>query len=202
MDLSSAYLDFLKILESFPGLEPQMKLLEIGGGYGCLASVFLRVTKCSYWLVDIPPSLYLSQEYLSQLFPDRKIFKFRHFERFDDIQADLLDSDICFLTPNQLEMLPDRAVNIGLNINGFGDMTAEQVKNYSAIFQRICSVGVYLRNTVNAASQAESYSRTLNDMKWTSPSTEDYLLKNTNLIRFRGHELEDGYSEIAYRTSP
>ena len=58
-------------------------IIEIGAGYGRLAYVFVKARPgCKYWIVDLPPALYVSQQYLSAVLPDRKVFTFRHFENF------------------------------------------------------------------------------------------------------------------------
>jgi putative sugar O-methyltransferase len=53
---------------------------ELGAGYGRLAYVTLKaLPHASYCVVDIPPALYLSQRYLTALFPDVRTFGFRPF---------------------------------------------------------------------------------------------------------------------------
>ena len=53
-------------------------------------------------LVDIPPALYVAQRYLSSVFEDRKIFRFRPFDDFDQVQSEFEDAHIIFLTPNRV----------------------------------------------------------------------------------------------------
>ena len=56
-------------------------VLELGGGYGRVAWVFLHeFPRSRYIMCDIPPALGIAQQYLSELFPDRRIFRFRHFD--------------------------------------------------------------------------------------------------------------------------
>jgi putative sugar O-methyltransferase len=53
---------------------------ELGAGYGRLGYVLMHaVPGASYTVIDIPPALYLSQRYLTTLFPDVPVFRFRPF---------------------------------------------------------------------------------------------------------------------------
>ena len=55
-----------------------------------------------YVPVDIPPGLTIAQRYLTELFPERPAFRFRHFESYVEVADKLESSQIVFLTPNQL----------------------------------------------------------------------------------------------------
>ena len=54
-------------------------IAELGAGYGRLAHVALTNRNNRYFVFRLPPALFVSQWYLSRLFPDRKVFSFRHF---------------------------------------------------------------------------------------------------------------------------
>jgi hypothetical protein len=77
-------------LDNISTSEPLI-LLEVGGGYGRLAELFLRYSSLpiSYLLVDgVPEFVYYSWEYLRQRLPDHRIgiyFNHQHFDpaRFD-----------------------------------------------------------------------------------------------------------------------
>src|SRR5258708_13139731 len=81
-------------------------LAELGAGCGRLGYVMLKTTACRYFVFDIPPALYLSQWYLTTLFPQRRAFWFRRFEQFDEIESELSRADLAFFTPNQLAKFP------------------------------------------------------------------------------------------------
>jgi|tagenome__1003787_1003787.scaffolds.fasta_scaffold15557540_1 hypothetical protein len=48
------------------------------------------------FVFDVPPALYLSQWYLTTLFPKRRAFRFRGFETFKEIDGELTEADIAF----------------------------------------------------------------------------------------------------------
>jgi putative sugar O-methyltransferase len=66
-------------------------LAELGAGYGRLGYVMLKTAQCQYFVFDIPPALYLSQWYLTTLFPKRRAFRFRRFDTFETPSRERFD---------------------------------------------------------------------------------------------------------------
>jgi len=122
-----------------------MTVAELGAGYGRLAYVFLKTTSCRYFIFDIPPALGLSQWYLSKLFPERRIFRFRHFQDFSEIREELAQCDIAFFTPNQLEMFPDDYVDIFATVSSLHEMRMDQIKNYITLMERISQTFLFIK---------------------------------------------------------
>jgi putative sugar O-methyltransferase len=143
-DITFAYSDFLSLA---PHLGNEfVTILELGAGYGCLATLFGTLTKTRYWIVDIPPALYVAQEYIRTLFPTESIFQFRSFSNIDEVESDLAGARFAFFTPNQLELLADASIDVFVNINSFGEMTTQQVENYMMHVYRLTRQLIYLRN--------------------------------------------------------
>lgn len=106
-------------------------VLELGGGYGRLAWVFLHeFPQTRYIMCDIPPALNVAQEYLSTLFADRRRFGFRHFDDPAEVADELAEAQIAFLTPNQLELLDPLGVSLFVNVSSLHEMRPEQVAHY------------------------------------------------------------------------
>ena len=119
---------------------------EIGAGYGRFAYVVLRsVPNVTYTIVDIPPALYLSQRYLTTLFPEMKAFRFRRFSRYEDVAAEFEGARIRFLAPHQLELLPAKTFDYFINISSFHEMTVEQVQHYFRQIDRTCRGRFYTK---------------------------------------------------------
>ncbi len=80
-DLANSALEYYSIRENFNASKTEkITFCELGAGYGRNAHVFLTTfPKGKYIVIDIPPALYVAQEYLSSVFPDKKIFTFRCF---------------------------------------------------------------------------------------------------------------------------
>ena len=138
-DICNSTLEYYTIMQHIPDeSNHKMVVAEIGAGYGRNAYIFLNASKCKYIIFDIPPALYVSQRYLSAVFPNRRIFKFRKFNDFSEIKKEYENSDICFFTPNQINLLPEKQFDIMLNISSLHEMTFEQIQNYFALIGRYC----------------------------------------------------------------
>lgn len=124
---------------------------ELGAGYGRLAYVFLKACKdVKYVIFDIPPAIFISQWYLSRVFPDKKIFKVRQFNNFQEIQHDYEQSDIAFFLPEQLELFPEKHFGLFINISSFGEMRSDQIRNYFTQIGRLTRGYFYTKQWVTS----------------------------------------------------
>jgi len=109
-DLANSVLEYHSILRGLPDTGHIGTITEIGGGYGRTAYVFLRkMPWVRYIMADIPPALYIAERYLTGEFPDRKVFRYRPFNDFADVQEEFRAADLVFLMPDQLQLLPDNS---------------------------------------------------------------------------------------------
>ena len=116
------------------------RIVEIGAGSGRTAFCFLNLRpNLKYVICDIPPALYVSQTYLSQVFPNKKIFKFRPFKNYQEIESDYLAADLVFITPDQLEKLPDKSVDLFIAIDCLQEMKKEMISHYFNEANRLSS---------------------------------------------------------------
>ncbi|MCA9401971.1 MAG: putative sugar O-methyltransferase [Candidatus Omnitrophica bacterium] len=110
-------------------------IMEIGAGYGRTAYVHLTLHKhLKYIIVDVPPALYISQKYLSQCFPDKKIFSYRPFRDFFQIEEEYKNSQIIFLMPHQIAEIPDHSIDLFLAVDCLHEMRPGEIQHY---FERI-----------------------------------------------------------------
>jgi len=128
---------------------------EIGAGHGRLAEVFGKTTNYRYVIFDITPALYVAQWYITKLFPDEKIFSFRHFDDFKEVEQELKESRFAFLTPNQIEMFPDEYFDLSINMNSLGEMRLDQVENYLYHIDRLTTQGFMSRQEFHDKSKNE-----------------------------------------------
>jgi len=119
---------------ALPGGNPSSGgVLELGAGYGRVAWAFLQAfPEARYIVCDIPPALAIAQEYLTTLFPQRRTFRFRHFEDAAGVADELAGAQLAFLTPNQLELLEPLGVSLFVNISSLHEMRPEQIAFYIA----------------------------------------------------------------------
>jgi len=131
-DLGNSVFDFYSATAALPDFQPGPGgVLELGGGYGRVAWVFLKeVPAARYILCDIPPALAIAQEYLTTLFPDRRTFRFRHFDSHAAVADELEAAQLVFLTPNQLSLLEPLGLSLFLNISSLHEMRPEQIDHY------------------------------------------------------------------------
>jgi putative sugar O-methyltransferase len=87
-DLANSVMELYSITEQrAPPTGRRFTVCELGAGYGRNAYAFLSAyDNCKYVIVDIPPALYVSQEYLAKVCPERKIMRFRCFERLEEVK--------------------------------------------------------------------------------------------------------------------
>ena len=90
-----------------------------------------------YIVVDVPPALWLAEQYLTGQFPDKKIFKWRQWNSFKEIEKEFNNSDIIFLLSNQLELLPPKSADMFVNISSLHEMRMDQIKYYFRLIDRL-----------------------------------------------------------------
>ena len=145
-DLAHSVVECNSILD---GLEhapaAPLKIAEIGPGYGRVGDVLLSTQSCRYFVFDIPPSLYIAQWYLTRRHPLRRPFLFRHFERFEDVRAELEQAEIAFFSVNQIELIPERYFDVGVNISSLHEMRPEQLRHVLEQIYRVSERRVYIK---------------------------------------------------------
>lgn len=145
-DLCNSIHELYSILGQEPDRSRPMSVCEVGAGYGRLAFAFLSaLPQASYCIVDIPPALYLSQRYLTTLFPEDQVFRFRPFARFEDVAGEFERARIRFIAAPQIEMLPAKTFDYFVNISSLHEMSVTQVQNYFEQMDRLCRGRVYTK---------------------------------------------------------
>jgi len=133
-DVCNSILEYYSIMNQIPSsIKGNLSIAELGAGYGRVAFIFLKTLKCKYVIFDIPPALYVAQRYLGSIFPELKIFNFRGFGSYAEIKPEYEDADLCFFTPDQLELLPEPQFNLLLNISSLHEMRMDQISNYFSL---------------------------------------------------------------------
>lgn len=112
-------------------LNKDFTIIEVGAGSGRTAYTFLTLLpESKYIIVDIPPALFISQSYLCDVFPNKSVMKFRPFDNFDEIKEEFNNSDIVFLTPDQLNLIPNNTADLFLAIDCLHEMKLDQINFY------------------------------------------------------------------------
>lgn len=101
------------------------RVLEIGGGYGRWAYVFKKLLpNVEYHIVDIPPTLAVSELYLTTVFGSQNL----HFH-----------------LPGELKSLPAKGFDLVLNVSSFDEMNASQAQAYLAAFAEKARGTAYIK---------------------------------------------------------
>lgn len=196
-DLANSLLEYEAIMH--PDLDRRYvkTILELGPGYGRTAYVFLTLQPgCRYILVDIPPALYVAQRYLSTVFEHRRIFSFRPFDSFDQVRGEFADADIIFLTPNQLELLPDKSIDLFLNISSLHEMRMDQIRYFFGEINRLTRRYFYFKQWKETTIPFENETITEADY----PIQEDWRLINRQQCKVQTYFFEALY-ELPDKTS-
>ena len=118
-------------------------ILEIGGGFGSLARIIINDKKCKYFLIDLPEANLISNYYLQNYFPEKKIFNYSDYK--DKSLEDVIQNyDIFILPPGTLDK-QNIKFDLIINARSFMEMNKKIVKEYFDLIQsKINSDGYFL----------------------------------------------------------
>lgn len=151
-DICNSVMEVNTIME-FTKHNPQerMKVIELGAGHGRVANVLLHaLANVQVVIVDIPPALYVSQWYLSNLFSKHRVFKFRDFSNYREVKHEFEESSIAFLSPAQVEYLPDQMFDLFINISSLHEMTYAQIEMWFGHIDRVCNKWFYTKQYIES----------------------------------------------------
>lgn len=193
-DLCNSVFELYSATAALPGGEPgPAGVLELGGGYGRVAWVFLEeFPQARYILCDIPPALAVAQRYLTELFPQRRTFGFRHFDSHAEVAEELAQAQIVFLTPNQLDLLEPLGVDLFMNISSLHEMRPEQIAHFLSEADRHTAGCAYIKQWQH----------------WHNPeddvvvARDDYPIpERWQLVYSRVHPIQRAFFDALYRVA-
>jgi len=188
-DLANSVHEFYSITEKID-FKRNIEVGELGAGYGRVAYVFLKTIKQSrYTIIDIPPALFISQEYLRKVFPRENFFFFRPFKKFSDVEKEFKSARIRFLLPHQIEQLPKDIFDIFINISSLHEMRRNQIKNYFAQIDRLTNGYVYLKEWKKAKAKDNNY---IEEGQYPIPKTWEKVYQ-------RSHPVQNMFFEGLYQ---
>lgn len=121
---------------------------ELGAGHGRLAHVFAMSSNCRYMIFDIAPALLVSQWYIQSLFPGEKIFRFRHFDHFDEVAEELSECRFAFFASSQLEKLPQKYFDLFINVCSLMEMRMDTINYFFRQIARVTRGHFYTKQSV------------------------------------------------------
>ncbi len=144
-DLASSIMECNIVIDALKGASKSPRVAEIGAGYGRLAHVYAATQPGQYFVFDIPPALHVSQWYAEQVLGADKIFKFRHFDRIEDVADEMAAASVVFLTANQIKKFPDRYFDMVLSISTLPEMRDDQARLYIELMQKLARHAIFLK---------------------------------------------------------
>jgi len=166
------------------------QIAELGAGYGRLAYVFLKTLQnASYTIIDIPPALYISQEYLSQVFSEEHIFRFRPFQHYDEIREEFEAARIRFVMANQITLLPPKQIDLFVTISSLHEMTYEQITHYLSEINRLTRGRFFTKQW--RKSRAKQNNFVIRESEYPIPN-------DWSLVRHRRHPIQSWFFESLY----
>ncbi len=114
----------------------RLVVMEIGGGYGQMASYLIKDKKdCVYINFDLPEVAVIQANYLMKVFPAKKVLL------FDEAQLDreALNNYEIIIMPNfAIDTLPDKSADLVFNTTSLGEMRRDTVEKYIEDISRVC----------------------------------------------------------------
>ena len=179
-------LEYYAVREYFkPTHQQPITIGEIGAGGGRVAYFYLSLfPNARYVIVDIPPTLYVSQYYLSSVFTKKRIFKARRFKAYADVKAELEQSDIVFLLPHQIELLPDKSFDLFMNISSFQEMRMDTISAYLQNIDRLVKGYFYCKQWNESVNDSDHIKITQKDYPIPKHWQEMFLRECPEMVQF------------------
>lgn len=118
------------VLQQLETATERSQLLEIGGGYGCLALHLKRLLpNTTYWMVDLPETLLFAASYLSLALPDARMYFYDAHSPIPP-HGRMADYDFILLPNYALRHLQGVTFDLALNTASFQEMSAAQLNEY------------------------------------------------------------------------
>jgi putative sugar O-methyltransferase len=194
------YLLGLVMLKKHLGSDELNTVLEIGGGFGTLSEILSSsgIKKLKYIDIDIPPTSYVAEYYLSEVLGRQNVTGFAQTKDASTIKiSDLTKASV--LCSWQIEKLQG-SIDLFVNFISFQEMEPHIVKNYFKHVKRLYARWILLRNMREGKQVRKNNSSVGVD---TPILSDDYLemlpeyeLVERNVLPFGFKTVDDFHSEL------
>ena len=194
-DRINSALEYVKIENILDKYEDNINIVEIGAGAGRLTETILahQKKKIKYFVVDIPPALYINFLRVKKNFSNKKIGIALNINTVSELMNYCKDKDILFLMPHQLEMLKDININLFVAIDCLHEMDKKSIKYYMDNIDRL---GEYFYfKVLNETYVPYSFKNYLS----ASDKKSYYIRQNWNEIFKDECVFPSNYFEFAYK---
>lgn len=176
----------IKYISDTIAFEQIKYVIELGAGYGRIQEYLTNNYKGKKLIVvDIPPALWVATRYLSAACPELSIEKYNPKLTSTRLAYLLKSSDIIFLMPSQLKLLPKLCDSLVLAINCLQEIPSKAVRYYFKEFSRVAEF-MYIKSQIEPHNP---YSENLPGFN-SLLDIEGWLVLNTKKL-----EYPDNYSQ-------
>lgn len=154
-------------------------VLEIGPGYGGQVEVLKKLhPNMTIFVIDIPPQLYVCEQYLKAVFPN-DVISYEKTRNMVEIPVNS-KGKIFIFSPWQLPKIKNLVYDLFWNSASFQEMNSEVVLNYLKFVNAQTQKFVFLNEEMELITSGNTY------LNWIGATKEDYFqgLKNFELIDY------------------
>ena len=145
------------------------RVAELGAGYGRLAYVYSQAASLSYCVFDIPPTLAVSQWYLTHVLGPERVVPYSPGADFGALEPRLAPGTVAFFTPDQMEMFPDGWFDCTQTISTLPEMPQTQAMHYLALLATKSRRAVYLKQWKHSRNDADDSELSESDYALADP---------------------------------
>ena len=140
------HIKWLSILERHIfSKSPTNVICEIGGGYGSLAEKILTNHKCTYILIDLPETNFMSSYYLSQSLPEKKILFYSDLNK-DKLSLEKIDAFDIIIVPPWVVFDENVKIDLFINTRSMMEMNHKTIESYFDLIQKHLNFGGFFFN--------------------------------------------------------
>ena len=172
------HLKWYEEMEKF--INNNSNILEIGGGFGSLARIIINNKNVKYFMIDLPEANMMSNYYLQNHFPEKKIFNYLDFKdkKFEEVFDDY---DIFILPPRTLDN-QNIKFDFVINARSFQEMNKKIIEEYFKLIQSkinengyFLNINRYIKSTVKEDIKFDEYPY---DNLWNVEISKKSFLQN------------------------
>jgi putative sugar O-methyltransferase len=158
-DLANSLREYRRVQSSLIPTPEEARpvLAEIGAGYGRFGYVALSAQPCRYWIFDIAPALSVAEWYLAHALANRRIFRWRPFSAWREVEAEIADADIAIFSIDQLPLIPDASVRAFATISVIHEMRPEQIEAFMSLMSRKANTAIYTKNHTSWFNERDGF---------------------------------------------
>lgn len=131
-------------------------ILDIGCGYGGLAYQMSRILPAAtFFLVDVPETLFLTAIYLALLVPAGSLYLYDPNDFGEQLAAGFPDAQFVLLPSHEAQRLKGERIDLAISIESFQEMSRDQVAQYLDLMVACLAGPLYSWNRSHSPRNAE-----------------------------------------------